>query len=256
MQVGRELFEDPVVRADQAEEGRTPGGEGDRVDQGEPPVDGAVQEMGPQRDGTAEVVGDDGRGGQTPVGQQLGEDPALRAQRHVLPLELGGDPVPRHVPDVHLMVPGQLAGDPPPDVRGERRPVAEDDRRRGRVPEPLPAHLARAAAVRPGQLPVAHAYALSPGTGDHAPGPGRKHAIRADGGPGAPTGLRRGRAGPAPVAYGRGEGGLRRCASAAPGTSRPCRAGAARAARRGPRRGRGRRASGGGRRGVRPRPRA
>jgi len=81
VQVGWELLEDGGVLADQAEERGSPGSQGHGIDQGQAPIGGSVQQVGSQGDSAAEIVGHHGRVGQTPMGQQLGEDPTLGGQR-------------------------------------------------------------------------------------------------------------------------------------------------------------------------------
>ncbi|MGX1402774.1 hypothetical protein RKD40_000387 [Streptomyces ambofaciens] len=169
-----QLLEDLGVVADQAEERRPPGRQRDRVDQGERPVPGAVQQMGPQGDGTAEVVrGHEGLL-QPPVVQQLREDPALRGQGHVLPGTLLRLPVARHVPDEHLVVAPQRPGHRAPDVRGEGRAVQQDQRTPVRGAQPVPADGARTAGERLGQRPCGH------GAGSSRSGVGgERHGLRA-----------------------------------------------------------------------------
>lgn len=105
----RQLFEDAGALTDQPEEQGPPRRRRDRIDQGEGPVAGPVQEVRPQGGGTAEVVGDDERFGQAPVAQELGEDP------------------------------GERAGDGTPDVRGEGRAAQKGDRRSAGRAQPVPA---------------------------------------------------------------------------------------------------------------------
>jgi hypothetical protein len=72
------------VLADEPEERGPPRCRRDRIHPGEGPTAGAVQQRGPQDDGPAEVVGDHERFPGAPVAQELGEDPALGGQGHVL----------------------------------------------------------------------------------------------------------------------------------------------------------------------------
>ena len=58
MERGRELAEHVRVFADQLEEGRSPGRQGDRVDQREFAVSSAVEQVGAEGNGAAEVVRD------------------------------------------------------------------------------------------------------------------------------------------------------------------------------------------------------
>jgi hypothetical protein len=144
------------VLADQPEEGRAPRRQCHRVDQGERAVAGAVQQVRAQGDGAAEVMGgDEGTPlGQAPEREQLGEDPALGGEGDVLARELLRLAVAGHVPDEHLVIAGEGAGDGPPHVRREGRPVQQDHRVPVGRTEAIPVDLAGTGAGAFGELPV------------------------------------------------------------------------------------------------------
>lgn len=104
--------------------------------------------MGPQGHAAAEVVSDDGGFVQAPVVQQFGEDLALGGQGDVLPRGHLRGSVPRHVPDEHLVVPGQGLCDVTPHTGGEGGAVQEHDRIPAGPPQAVPAHGSRRAVVR------------------------------------------------------------------------------------------------------------
>ncbi len=74
-------------------EGRSPGADGDRVEEQQAPVVAAVQEVRAQDRRTAEVVGDDIGRLEAPVLEQRRENLVLHAQGDVLALPHLGLPV-------------------------------------------------------------------------------------------------------------------------------------------------------------------
>ncbi len=157
MQWRWQLLEDLGVLTDEPEERGPPRCQRHRIDQSQRPVAGAVQQMRPQRDGAAEVMGDHERFVQPPVAQQLGEDPALGGQGHILVRGLARHPVAGHVPDEHLVLTCERTRDGTPDEGGERRAVQQDDGLpTGLGSQPVPAHVTGCAGERPGQLPFGH----------------------------------------------------------------------------------------------------
>jgi hypothetical protein len=86
--VGRDAPEDPDVVLDEAVEGRAPGGERHRVDEGDRAEVPAFEQVGPEGDRAAEVVPNDGGLVQPPMVKELREDLALGGQGDVLALLL------------------------------------------------------------------------------------------------------------------------------------------------------------------------
>lgn len=96
--------------------------------------------------------------GDLPVGGRL--PLALDGQGHVLPLELLRLAVTGHVPDEHLVVAGECPGDVTPHIGGEGGAVQQHDGFLSGLPEAVPAHGPRRAAIRLAEPPFA--YVLRP----------------------------------------------------------------------------------------------
>ncbi len=107
MQRRGQLLEDLGVLADKAGERGPPRRQRNRVDQSERAVAGAVEQMCPQGDGPAEVVGNHQGFLQAPVLHEFGEEPALGSQGDILAGGLLRCPVTGHVPYEHLVMAGE-----------------------------------------------------------------------------------------------------------------------------------------------------
>src|SRR5688572_6252734 len=152
--VGRNLPEDSYVVLDEAVEGRAPGGERHRVDEGDRAEVAPLQEVGPEGDRASEVVAHDGGLVQPPMVKELGEDPALGGQGDVLAFPLLRGAVTGEVEGVDGVRLSQGGDDLAPHVGGEGGAV--DQHHRGTRPERLVAHRALRRSVLSAQRPSVH----------------------------------------------------------------------------------------------------
>jgi hypothetical protein len=126
-----------------------------------------VEQVRPQGDRAAEVVGDHVRSVEAPFGDEVGEQLALDAEVDGVLGRLRRRAVAGHVPDVDGVVSAERVGERAPDGRRERRPVAEDDRR------PRARSLPRDAATAPDE----GGHPAIVGVGDSDPGGGRDREV-------------------------------------------------------------------------------
>ena len=113
-----------------------------------------LQEVGPEGDGAAEVVPNDGWLVQPQMVEQAGEDPALGGQGDVLAFPLLRGAVPWEVEGVDSHRLGQCWDDPAPHVGGEGGAV--DQHHRGSRSERLVAHHTLRRSVLLAHLPSIH----------------------------------------------------------------------------------------------------
>lgn len=153
--VAGQLSEDVRLGADLGEQTALPGAAADGVEEGEVAVADAVDQYGAQRDGSADVVGDDARELQLPVPKERGQATALGGQAEILALNRLGGAVAEVVEDLHGVPRRERGGDVTPQERRVRGPVHEHDRRSR--PDPCPPHEALVGLEPLGQGPV-HGY--------------------------------------------------------------------------------------------------